>query len=75
MNRDYLFESERLGFRNGTIEDLTEFAKINADVDEMEHFPKTLTKEETAAFRTRLINHYAEHNHNYFATEILKLEN
>ncbi|WP_299122631.1 GNAT family N-acetyltransferase [uncultured Winogradskyella sp.] len=72
MKNDYLFKSERLGFRNWTENDLTEFAKINADLEVMEHFPKPLTKKETAEFIERLEDHYSKNGYTYFATEILK---
>ena len=72
MKKEYIFKSERLGFRNWAEKDLTEFAKINADLDVMEYFPKPLTKNETSEFITRLQNHYEKNGYNYFATEILK---
>lgn len=72
MKKDYIFKSNRLGFRNWTEEDLTEFAKINADLEVMEHFPKPLSQEETAEFIDRLKKHYQENGFNYFATEILE---
>jgi RimJ/RimL family protein N-acetyltransferase len=53
------------------MDDLNEFAQINADADVMEHFPATLTREETTDFIHRLIAHYDEHSYNYFATEII----
>ena len=74
MKIKYLFKSERLGFRNWTKNDLPEFAKINADLDVMEHFPKPLTKEDTSAFIERLNLHYEKYGYNYFAVEILKTE-
>lgn len=43
----YLFETERLGFRNWEIKDIAKFAKINADEKVMQYFPKCLTYEET----------------------------
>jgi len=45
-NIEYLFKSERLGFRNWRNEDLEEFAKLNSDEEVMEHFPKILSKKE-----------------------------
>mgnify|MGYP000061841980 CR=1 FL=1 len=72
MNNTYLFTSKRLGFRNWTKNDLTEFAKINADLAVMEHFPKPLTKKETKAFIERLILHYKTNGYNYFATELIE---
>lgn len=72
LKKDYIFKSERLGFRNWTENDLTEFGKINADLEVMEHFPKPLTEKETAEFIDRLKKHYTKNGFNYFATEILE---
>jgi len=72
LKKEYIFKSDRLGFRNWNKSDLTEFAKINADLEVMKHFPKPLTEIETAAFIDRLKNHYIKHGFNYFATEILE---
>jgi len=72
LKKDYLFKSERLGFRNWTEKDLPEFSKINADLDVMRHFPIPLTQNETAEFIERLQNHYEKYGYTYFATEILK---
>jgi len=72
LNKEYIFKSERLGFRNWKKSDLSEFAKINADVEVMKHFPQTLTKIETSDFIDRLQKHYEKNGYNYFATEILK---
>ena len=71
MKKEYILKSERLGFRNWTETDLTEFAKINADLEVMEYFPKPLTEKETAEFIDRLKKHYTKNGFNYFATEIL----
>lgn len=71
LNREYIFKSERLGFRNWNDNDLDEFAKLNADFEVMEHFPKPLTKEETYLFIQRQKKHYESNGYNYFATEIL----
>ncbi|MGB3616765.1 MAG: GNAT family N-acetyltransferase [Catalinimonas sp.] len=72
MRDGYLFRSDRLGFRGWTMEDLDDFARINADLEVMEHFPRPLTRQETAEFIVRLQNHQAEHGHCYFATELLQ---
>ena len=68
----YIFRSDRLGFRNWTNEDLTDFAQINANLEVMEHFPKPLTEQETANFIERLQNHYKKNGYNYFATEVIE---
>lgn len=72
MPSEYLFTSDRLGFRKWTLDDLDAFAALNADTEVMEHFPRTLTKEETKAFIIRLQQHYEDFGHNYYATEIRK---
>jgi len=71
-NNNYLFTSERLGFRNWTANDLKEFSEINADLEVMKHFPNTLSENETRDFIQRLIDHFNKRGHTYFATEILE---
>lgn len=68
----YIFKSERLGFRNWNSNDLQEFAELNSDSEVMEHFPSTLSREETFDFIQRLKKHYELNGHTYFATEILR---
>ena len=72
MEDKYLFCSQRLGFRNWKEEDLHAFAKINADTDVMEHFPKPLSLAESKAFLLRLQEHFDQYGYTYFATEILE---
>lgn len=72
MERNYIFKSERLGFRNWSKNDLDAFAQLNADEAVMEHFPQTLTKARTAEFIERLQQHYDERGYCYFATEVLE---
>ncbi len=54
------------------MEDLTEFSKMNTDSDVMEHFPKTLTNQDTAKLIERLQSHYEKNGYTYFANEIVK---
>ncbi len=70
-NTSYIFKSERLGFRTWNDHDLPAFVEINSDKEVMEHFPKLLTKEETAEFIERLKKHYVTNRYCYFATEVL----
>lgn len=72
MKTNYIFKSERLGFRNWMDNDLDEFAIINADLNVMEHFPKPLSKRETSDFIKRLQKHYKDKGYTYFAIEILE---
>lgn len=71
-NRNYIFTSDRLGFREWLDCDLDQFTELNADPVIMEHLPKVLSKNETAHFIERLQNHYKQYGHCYFATEILE---
>ena len=70
-NSNYLFTSERLGFRNWVMEDLSEFSEINQDDNVMEYFPAKLSKDETKQFIIRLQDHYKEFGHNFYAVELL----
>ncbi|MEO1517089.1 MAG: GNAT family N-acetyltransferase [Bacteroidota bacterium] len=72
MTHPYLFQSDRLGFRNWTSDDLAEFALLNADAKVMEHFPKPLTKQETADSIKRYQTHYEKYQYTYFATDLLE---
>lgn len=71
MNNAYIFTSERLGFRCWLKEDLEAFAALNADREVMEHFPKPLTKSETASFIQRLQKHQAVRGYCYYAVELI----
>ena len=72
MNQRYIFKSDRLGFRNWTMDDLPEFAALNEDERVMEHFPKPLTHQETEAFINRLRKHFDDWGYTYYATEVLE---
>jgi RimJ/RimL family protein N-acetyltransferase len=72
LNTNYIFKSERLGFRNWSVKDVNEFAEINADLEVMEFFPKPLAKIETLDFINRLQKHYDDNGYTYFAVEILE---
>ncbi len=67
----YLFKSDRLGFRNWSNKDVAEFAKLNADEEVMEHFPKTLSKKEVEELIQKLRHHFAKNGFTYYAIEIL----
>lgn len=67
---EYIFTSERLGFRNWRPEDLEEFARLNSDEQVMEHFPKTLNQQEVEKLIAKLSQHYAKNGFTYYAAEI-----
>ena len=72
MNKsNYLFTSERLGFRNWKHEDLVEFSKLNSDEEVMEHFPNTLSEKEVKELIKKLNNHFTKNGFTYYATELL----
>lgn len=68
----YLFTSERLGFRNWVDEDIDAFAAMNAHHEVMAYFPKILTREETKNTLERLQKQFSEKGYTYFATELLQ---
>jgi RimJ/RimL family protein N-acetyltransferase len=69
---DYIFKSERLGFRNWRNEDFLEFAKLNSDGEVMEHFPKILSEKKVEDLMEKLQNHFTKNRYTYYATEILE---
>ncbi len=70
--KEYLFKSSRLGFRDWQEEDLDAFAEMNADPEVMAYFPQGLTREETRAYIKRLQKQFRDRGYTYFATEVLK---
>lgn len=68
---NYLFTSNRLGFRNWHQDDFTNLARINDDDEVMRYFPKKLTFEETEDFVMRMQRSYNENGFCYFAVEII----
>ena len=73
MEHNYIFKSERLGFRNWKHTDIDEMFLINSDKDVMEFFPAFPTKEQTAEFIERMNNQFLDSKFCYFAVD--KLEN
>lgn len=72
MIKEYLFTSERLGFRCWQMADVAVMAAINADPVVMEYFPAVKTYEETVAFIERMQQEYAEKGYCYFAVDRLE---
>ncbi|WP_299247559.1 GNAT family N-acetyltransferase [uncultured Aquimarina sp.] len=69
MNQ-YLFQSERLGFRNWTLDDLDALAEMNNDDDVMEFFPFKPSKEQTKDFIHRMQKMYEKTGFCYFPVDI-----
>jgi RimJ/RimL family protein N-acetyltransferase len=69
---DYIFTSERLGFRNWKTTDVNLLFEINTDENVMQFFPSIQTKEQTENFIDRMQNQYKEKGFCYFAVEIIE---
>jgi RimJ/RimL family protein N-acetyltransferase len=70
--KNYLFTSQRLGFRNWRQADLKPMAVINSDPEVMAYFPGTASEEETYRFIARMQQQYAEKKFCYFAVDKLE---
>lgn len=68
----YLFQSERLGFRNWKQTDLHWLERLNADKEVMKHFPKTLNKQESRELLERLITYSKAYGYTFWVVEILE---
>ena len=61
--------TERLLLRRWRDQDREPFAALNADPVVMEHFPATLTRDESDAMVDRIEAHFAEHGYGLWAVE------
>ncbi|MDP3468353.1 MAG: GNAT family N-acetyltransferase [Daejeonella sp.] len=73
IDKQYIFKSTRLGFRNWIESDIELMAAINADEIVMEFFPGIATKDQTIEFIEKMQQQFAENSFCYFAVD--KLEN
>lgn len=71
-NKNYLFTSERLGFRNWMMTDIDCMHEINSDEKVMEFFPSLSTKDQTIEFVGRMKKQYANKGFCYFAVDKLE---
>ncbi len=72
MKKKYIFQSERLGFRNWLESDLALMSEINADKEVMKYFPKSPTEKETFNFIYRMQKQFVEKGFCYFAVDRLE---
>ena len=63
-------ETPRLRLRRWRADDLEPFAALNADPEVMEHFPSTLSREETAAAVGRVEKHFEGQGYGFWAVEV-----
>ncbi len=68
---DYLFTSERLGFRLWTDDDRDPFAALNADPTVRRYFPDVMSQEESDAAIDRFLAHYRKHGFCPYAVDEL----
>ena len=69
MDINYIFESERLGFRRWKDSDKNAFSTMNADICIMQYFPTVLTKEESDSLISRFEKHINEKGFGIWAVE------
>lgn len=68
---DYIFTSERLGFRNWKATDLDNLFEINSNDRVMQYFPSKLKESDNRNFIERMQKMYTEEGFCYFAVELL----
>lgn len=73
FDKQYLFKSERLGFRNWLESDVELMAEINADKKVMEFFPAIASKDQTIGFIDKMKQQFEKKGFCYYAVD--KLEN
>lgn len=72
LEQDYLFTTNRLGFRGWKDIDITAMAAISADAKVMEFFPAPATYAQTEEFVRRMQRMQDERGHCYFAVDLLE---
>ncbi len=70
----YVFQSERLGFRNWETKDLSPMATLNNDDQVMKFFPFKPSEEDTRKFISRMQHMYTKRGFCYFAVDVLKTQ-
>lgn len=70
--KNYLFTSERLGFRTWKTSDIDSLFEINSNTEVMRYFPSIQTREQTEDFILRMQQQFSENKFCYFAVELLK---
>ncbi|MFK8039155.1 MAG: GNAT family N-acetyltransferase [Crocinitomicaceae bacterium] len=72
MTKNYVFTSQRLGFRNWLVEDVEQMIAINRNKDVMRYFPAHATPEQTIEFIERMQALFHEKQYCYFAVDLLE---
>lgn len=71
QHKEYLFKSERLGFRNWVQADVSLMDRISGDPEVMRYFPATKTTQETQDFILRMQQEFEDSGFCYFAVDRL----
>lgn len=71
-NFEYIFKSERLGFRNWMSSDIPKLLEINSDKEVMLFFPEIQNKAQTESFIKRMQQSFKGNGYCYFAVDELK---
>ncbi|MDX1446597.1 GNAT family N-acetyltransferase [Lishizhenia sp.] len=72
MKNNYIFTSQRLGFRNWKDADLDIYAAMNANTDVMQYFPTLMTQEESKASIEKFNSQFQELGYTYYAVDELE---
>jgi len=72
MNKDYLFQSDRLGFRFFSDMDSDTFYKINSNKEVMRYFPSVLTWEQSDSLMIKINYHIEKHGFGFYAVDHLQ---
>lgn len=70
MKGNYIFTSNRLGFRNWIESDTLPLASINADKEVMRFFPSVQSEKQTREFIGRMQKQFDQKNYCYFAVDL-----
>ena len=68
----YLFQSDRLGFRNLSIGDKKIFRQMNVNPEVMKYFPNILDETASDAFLNRIISNYKRDGFGLYGVELIK---
>ncbi len=72
MSKDYIFQSQRLGFRLWEESDLTPFAELGSDVEGLRFFARPYTLEESYEKMCDHIVFLEEHGYGFWAVDSLE---
>lgn len=70
MAMEYVFETERLGFRRWNEEDKIPFAEINANRKVMKYFSNVLSRKQSDEFVDKIRDHFNEQGYGLWAVDI-----